>query len=119
MKLGYKRIILDYHFSSFLPQTLTRVDPEDYIRRMKSAGIEAFLVYAKDHWGHIYHKTEIGPRHPNAPEDLFGTLLDLCRRHGITPYAYTTILWDEHSARTHPEWRAKDARGRWAIDIRQ
>lgn len=111
MKLGYKRIILDYHFSAFLPQTLTRVDPLDYVRQMNAAGIEAFLVYAKDHWGNVYHKTSISPRHPNAPEDLFGTLLKLCREHGITPYAYTTMAWDEHSARTHPEWRTKEAGG--------
>lgn len=111
MKLGHKRIILDYHFSSFLPQTLTKVDPADYVRRMKAAGIESFLVYAKDHWGNVYHKTKISPTHPNAPADLFGTLLRLCRENGITPYAYTTILWDEHSARKHPEWRYKDARG--------
>ncbi len=111
MQLGYKRIILDYHFSEFLPQTLTRVDPEDYVRRMKAAGIDAFLVYAKDHWGHVYHPSRISPRHPHAPADLFGTLLKLCRDSGITSYAYTTLLWDEHSARTHPQWRAKTAQG--------
>jgi hypothetical protein len=111
VKLGHKRIILDYHFSSFLPQTLTQVDPEAYVRQMKAAGIEAFLVYAKDHWGNVYHKSHISPKHPNAPADLFGTLLRLCRENGITPYAYTTIQWDEHSARTHPEWRAKDGCG--------
>ena len=93
MKLGYKRIILDYHFSAFLPQTLTRVDPEDYVRQMKAAGVEAFLVYAKDHWGNVYHKTSISPRHPNAPADLFGTLLKLCRREGIrTTYAPAALI---------------------------
>jgi hypothetical protein len=111
MKLGYKRIILDYHFSSFLPQTLTAVDAGDYVRRMKEAGVEAFLVYAKDHWGHVYHKTQISHKHPNAPDDLFGELLGLCRANGIIPFAYTCVMWDEFNARTHPEWRAKDAQG--------
>ena len=111
MKLGYKRIILDYHFSSFLPQTLSAVDARDYVRRMKEAGVESFLVYAKDHWGHVYHKTKISPKHPNAPDDLFGELLGLCRANGIIPFAYTCVMWDEFSARTHPEWRAKDAQG--------
>jgi hypothetical protein len=111
MKLGYKRIILDYHFSSFLPQTLTAVDAGDYVRRMKEAGVESFLVYAKDHWGHVYHKTAISHKHPNAPDDLFGELLGLCRANGIIPFAYTCVMWDEFNARTHPEWRARDAQG--------
>jgi hypothetical protein len=42
MKLGCRRIILDYHFSSFPPRTLTAVDAADYARRMKEAGVESF-----------------------------------------------------------------------------
>ena len=111
MRLGYKRIILDYHFSEFLPETLSAVDPREYVERMKDAGIEAFLVYAKDHWGNVYHRTSVSHQHRNAPEDLFGDLLRLCRENGIAPYAYTTVLWDEHSARGHPEWLAVDPEG--------
>ncbi|NQU75870.1 MAG: beta-galactosidase trimerization domain-containing protein [Planctomycetes bacterium] len=106
LKLAYKRIILDYHYSEFLPETLSAVDPAEYVKQMAEAGIEAYLVYAKDHWGNVYHKTKISHKHPNAPEDLFGMQLELCRANGIIPYAYTTVCWDEHSARAHPEWRA-------------
>ena len=44
--------------------------------RAAALGVDAVLVYAKDHWGHCYFATHNFPRHPNVPQDLFGQVLD-------------------------------------------
>lgn len=73
--LGYKRLILDYHFSEFNPDTLINANAREIVDAMVSLGVDSLLLYAKDHWGNIYHHTETGHRHRNVQFDLFGQVL--------------------------------------------
>ncbi len=121
--LGYKRLIVDYHFSDFVPDTLAKANAADYVAACAALGVDSVLVYAKDHWGHCYYATPNYPRHPNVPQDLFGQVLDGLsrasvrgRKRGIVGYAYFSVGWDEHAVRDHPEWAMRDA---WGTPIRR
>jgi len=109
--LGYKRLIVDYHFSSFVPGTLAKASAAGYVAACAGLGVDSVLVYAKDHWGHCYYATPSYPRHPNVPQDLFGEILAGLRARQIVPYAYFSVGWDEHAVRAHPEWAMRDASG--------
>lgn len=110
--LGYKRLILDYHFSEFNPVTLENADADEIVEAMKRLKIDSLLLYAKDHWGNIYHETDRGHMHRNVQFDLFGRVLEGLKEAGIETIAYTTVCWDEQAAREHPEWCARDADGK-------
>jgi hypothetical protein len=109
--LGYKRLIVDYHFSAFVTGTLANANAGDYVAACAALGVDSVLVYAKDHWGHCYYATSSEPRHPNVPQDLFGQVLAGLRQRGIVGYAYFSVGWDEHAVRSHPEWAMRDAWG--------
>jgi len=110
--LGYKRLILDYHFSEFNPVTLENANAAEIVDAMKRLGVDSLLLYAKDHWGNIYHATNRGHMHRNVQFDLFGQVLEGLKEAGIRTIAYTTVCWDELAAREHPEWRVLDADGK-------
>ncbi len=110
-RLGYKRLIVDYHFSSFVPGTLKNANAADYVAMCTSLGVDSVLVYAKDHWGHCYFATDEFPRHPNVSQDLFGEILAGLRAWDIVGYAYISIGWDEHAVRTKPGWAMRDETG--------
>ena len=109
--LGYKRIIVDYHFSDYVPGALANANAADYVRACAELGVDSVLVYAKDHWGNCYFATLDYPRHPNVPQDLFGEILEGLDEEGIRGYAYFSVGWDESLARRHPEWVMHDSNG--------
>lgn len=115
-RLGYKRLIVDYHFSDLVPGTLAKANADDYAAACAALGVDSVLVYAKDHWGHCYYATSHYPRHPNVPQDLFGQVLDGLRWRGMVGYAYFSVGWDERAVRSHPEWAMRDA---WDAPIRR
>jgi Hypothetical glycosyl hydrolase 6/Beta-galactosidase trimerisation domain len=102
--LGYKRLIIDYHFSEFNSRMLERADAREIIDAVANLGLDSLLLYAKDHWGNVYHKSSFSKRHRNVPQDLFGEVLQGVKEHGVKVEAYTTVCWDEDSARRHPDW---------------
>jgi hypothetical protein len=108
-RLGYKRLIVDYHFSSFVPGALAKANAADYVAACAGLGVDSVLVYAKDHWGHCYYATRSYPCHPAVPQDLFGEILDGLRAQQIVPYAYFSVGWDEFAVRGHPDWAMRDA----------
>ncbi len=104
-------MILDYHFSEFSPLLLSKSNAEDIVRTMAELGIDSLLLYAKDHWGNCYFATDRFKRHRNVPSDLFGDVLRGLEQRRIGVIAYYSVGWDEHTARTHPDWLLRDAKG--------
>lgn len=85
---------------------MTRFDPSHYVEMVKRAGIEVTMVYACDHNGNCYYPTKVGHMHANLKgRDIFSETVGLLRKEGIVPIAYTTVIFHNHSAKTHPEWR--------------
>ncbi len=107
--LGYKRLILDYHFSEFNPETLKNANSAEIVQAVSELGVDSLLLYSKDHWGNVYHKSAFSKRHRNVPQDLFGEVLSGVKHRGVKVVAYTTVCWDEDSARKHPDWVMRNA----------
>ena len=111
-KTSYARLLIDNHISDDDPSFMTKFDPAGYVSLVKSAGIDAAMVYACCHNGNCYYPTNVGHMHANLHgRDIFGETVTLLRQSGITPVAYYTTIYHNHSARTHPEWRMQDITG--------
>lgn len=102
--LGYKRLIIDYHYSEFNSRMLENANAKEIVDAVVNLEVDSLLLYAKDHWGNVYHKSSFSKRHRNVPQDLFGEVLGGLKPHGVKVEAYTTVGWDEDSARKHPDW---------------
>jgi hypothetical protein len=113
IKTSYARLLIDNHITEDDPSFMTRFDPAAYVDRVKQAGVDAAMVYACCHNGNCYYPTRVGHMHANLHgRDIFGETVNLLRQAGITPVAYYTTVYHNHSARTHPGWRMQDARSR-------
>lgn len=115
-RLGYKRLILDYHYSEYVPHTLEKADPQEIVDAMDYLGIDSLLLYAKDQWGNVYHRTKISHQHKNVPYDLFGQVSQGLKQKGIETISYFTVCWDEGAARAHPEWKVVSRTGGPVLD---
>ena len=109
---SYTRLLIDNHITEDDPSFMTRFDPGNYVAMVKQAGVDAAMVYACCHNGNSYYPTQIGHMHANLKgRDIFGETVTLLRREGITPIAYYTTIYHNHSARTNPAWRMQDVAG--------
>jgi hypothetical protein len=50
--------------------------------------------------------------HPALKFDLLGAMIEALHKKGIRRPVYTTVVWDEYAAGTHPEWIQIDEDGR-------
>lgn len=111
-KRCYSRLLIDNHISEDSPASMTQFDPDQYVAMVKKAGVESSMVYAVCHNGNCYYPTKVGHMHANLKgRDIFGETVNLLRKEGITPVAYYTSIYHNHSAKTHPEWRVTDTKG--------
>ena len=110
-QLGYKQMILDYHFSEFNPTTLENANAAAIVDAMKALQVDSMLLYAKDHWGNCYFKTDKFKRHKNVPYDLFGEVLEGLHRNNIKVSAYYSVAQDEYSAQRTSDWFLLDKSG--------
>ena len=110
---SYARILVDNHITEDDPSFMTKFDPAQYVAMMKKAGVDSSMVYASCHNGNCYYPTKVGHMHKNLHgRDIFGQTVTLLRKEGISPLAYYTVTYHNHSAKTHPAWRQQDALGK-------
>ena len=50
----------------------TEASAQEIVDAVEKLGVSSLLLYSKDHWGNIYHKSSFSKRHQNVPQDLFG-----------------------------------------------
>jgi len=111
-ELGYRRIILDYHFSEYPDNVLSKASANEIVAYAKQAGASSLLLYAKDHWGNLYTNSSKYKHHRYAPADLFGQVQqEAIRQGGLSVFAYYSVGWDEYIARLHPEWTGRNSSG--------
>jgi len=114
--LPKRQIHLDFHTSPFIPGVAADFDAETFAAQMAAADVESVTVFAKCHHGMAYYPSKVGPVHPAlAREDLLGEMIEALHRRGIRCPIYTTVVWEEHVADTHPEWRQMTANGEFCI----
>lgn len=111
-KKSYARILIDNHITDDDPSFMSTFDPRAYVSLVKSAGMDAAMVYACCHNGNCYYPTKVGHMHINlGGRDIFGETINLLRQNGVAPVAYYTTIYHNQSAKTHPGWRMQNISG--------
>jgi hypothetical protein len=110
-KVGKRCIDIDFHFAEQARNLLVDARPAEYARRVKQANADSIMIYAKDHWGNVYHETQVAHKHPAVKGDFLREVLAACREEGLSTTVFFSIMWDEWIMRQHPEWIVLDAAG--------
>lgn len=112
-KTTYQRFSVDIHIPDWHSGLLARFDPVEYVDCMARAGVKSLLHYTKSHVGLCLWQTKVGGRMHAAmgEKDWFGEVVAECRRRGIHPIAYFSIIFDNIQFEEHPEWRITTAAG--------
>ena len=110
-----RQIHLDFHTSKYIDDVGADFDAKAFAKRLKKAHVNMINIFSKCHHGMSYYPTEVGTQHPALKgRDMFGEMLSALKEEGIRACAYTTIVWEEHIAWTHPEWRQLKKNGKFA-----
>ena len=113
MKKCYSRLLIDNHITDLKPEFMRRFDPAEYVRMVKTAGVDSAMIYAGCHNGNCYYPTKVGHMHANLDgRDIFGETVAGINAAGITPIAYYTIVFHNDSAKNHQAWRMQDVNGK-------
>ena len=109
--MRFRQVHLDFHTSELVPDIASQFDDREFAEAYKSARVDSVNLFAKCHHGLSYHPTDVGRTHPNLGIDLLGRQIDALQSAGIKTPIYLSANWDEHAARTHPEWRVMSPAG--------
>lgn len=109
--LPFRQVHLDFHTSPFIGGVGEDFDADEFVRTLRAAAVNSITVFARCHHGMCYYPSKVAPQHPALKRDLLGEMIEACHSHGIQAPIYTTVVWDEHVAGAHPEWRQVDAHG--------
>jgi hypothetical protein len=107
----WRKVHLDYHNTEHLPRLAQDFDADAFGERLRSAHVDAVVVFAKDMHGYFYYPSRFGPVHPGLSHDLLGEQVAACRARSIDVSAYYCVTWDHHLARTRPEWLVRKRDG--------
>jgi hypothetical protein len=110
--LPYRQIHLDFHTSPLIPGVGCDFNAGEFAQTLSDARVELVNIFGKCHHGYAYYPSRVGPMHPALKFDLLGAMIEALHRKGIRCPVYTTVVWDEYAAGTHPEWIQIDEEGR-------
>ncbi len=112
-----RQVHLDFHTSPFIPDVGCDFDATAFAETFQRAHVNSVTVFAKCHHGMCYYPTGTGQSHPAIGDrDLLGEQIEALHRLNIRAPIYTTVVWEELAAQTHPEWRQMTVDGRFAED---
>jgi hypothetical protein len=112
-----RQVHLDFHTSPFIPDVGRDFDAAAFAETFQRAHVNSVTVFAKCHHGMCYYPARTGPSHPAIGDrDLLGEQIEALHRLNIRAPIYTTVVWEEHVAQNHPEWRQMTIDGRFAED---
>lgn len=108
----YRRFSVDIHVPDWDPALLSKFNAAEYVENMVRAGIQSLVQYTNSHVGLALWQTNIGQRHANlGNRDFFGEVVAACRRQGIHPLAYFSVIHDNWAFEHHQDWRFHYADG--------
>ncbi|MEM2930375.1 MAG: alpha-L-fucosidase [Thermoproteota archaeon] len=103
---SYRRNLIDMHIEDWDERFLSQLDPKNYVKMLKLAGVKSAMVYANSHVGYCYWPTEIGRMHRGIKgRDILGEIIGLCHKEGIDVVVYYSLVFNNWAYEQHPEWR--------------
>lgn len=103
--LPLRQVHLDFHTSPIIGDVGAKFDADEFVETLISASVNSVTCFAKCHHGMSYYDTKVGVRHPALNFDLLGEQIEACHKVGIRCPIYYSVIWDNHIAEVHPEWR--------------
>ncbi len=79
-------------------------DGVEYARRVKAAGVDSLVFFAKCHYGFSYYPTKIGTVHPGLQKDMLGEFVKGCKEAGLGITCYYSVFLDTQAVKKHPDW---------------
>lgn len=111
-RTAFRRFSVDIHVPDWHPDLLGHFDAAEYVGHIASAGHQSLLQMANSHVGLCLWNTAVGQKHANmGHHDFFGEVVAECRRQGVHPLAYFSLMHDNWAYQTHPDWRIVRAGG--------
>lgn len=112
-----RRNVVDMHIEDWDPVFLSRFDPEQYVAMLVRSRSQSAVVYAHSHVGRCLYPTKVGHMHESLMgRDIFGQVVEGCRKNGISVVAYYSLIYNNWAYRTYPDWRMIRADGIGAGD---
>lgn len=109
---SFRRCLVDMHIADWDERFLAKLDPREYVRLMKTAGVQVVEIYANSHTGLCYWPSSHGQQHRGLKgRDLFGEIVAETLAAGMHPVAYFSVIYDNWAYDAHPEWRMVDLAG--------
>lgn len=114
MDLRFRQIHLDFHTSPDIENIGEHFSPEEFADTLAKAHVNSITCFARCHHGMMYYDSMLFPErvHPGLlNKNFLKDQIEACRKRGIRVPIYTTVQWDEVTAREHPEWLALTENG--------
>ncbi len=111
MRTIKRAIHIDFHTMPDIPDFGANFDAKTFAKTLKDARVEYVNVFAKCNIGFAYYPTHIGVMHPHLKFDMFGQIVEECRKVGIGVTAYFNAGLDHEMARKHREWAVVNKEG--------
>jgi hypothetical protein len=84
------------------PALLSRFDATELVETLARGGVQSYLQYTNSHVGLCLWRTKIGKPHAAMKgRDFFGEVVAECRRRGIHPLAYFSVIHDNWAFEFH------------------
>ena len=107
LDLRFRQVHLDFHTSPDIASVAESFDPDTFADILVRAKVNSISCFARCHHGMLYYDSKKNPEliHPNLKnKSLLKAQMSACHQHGIRMPVYTTVQWDDHMAKAHPEW---------------
>jgi hypothetical protein len=114
LDLRFRQVHLDFHTSPDIPDVGSQFDPDAFAETLQAARVNSISCFARCHHGMMYYDSKIHPHlvHPGLSDrTLLKRQMEACHSHGIRMPVYTTVQWDDHTAKHHPEWLCVGEKG--------
>lgn len=111
------KVHLDMHCPDWHESIFESFDAGQIVQMVSDTGAETLYFFTKDCYGNAYYATEVGRRHRcMGDRDFLAEILEEAGKVDLAVMAYSTIIWDNFAAETHPEWRMRDPQGKALSD---
>jgi len=112
IQLPYRQVHLDFHTSEHIPGVGSKFNKKQWQDALKAGAVNSITVFAKCHHSWSYYPTKVGMKHPTLKKDLLGQQIKACHEIRVRAPIYFTVGWSATDAEMHPEWTARDRKGR-------
>lgn len=116
-KKSYRRCLVDMHIEDWNAGFLQRLEPETYVRNLKTAHVKTAMVYANSHVGYCYWPTRSGAVHKGTNGcDILGGILSRCKKENMDTVVYYSLIYNNWAYEQHPDWRILNIDGQASRD---